>query len=531
MSRPVTRSKNVNQHPGQILLEGKQKQRTSEQKQADGAQAEQEQQEQEAAQRRGLKQLADIMDQETQEHKGFLTNPSKPRPRPTVIMKAQGPRMQCNTDPSTRPKSSIDETEGSHGMEMEGIEEGEPVNKEGGELVVDTGSQELELELELDDEEAPMVFKRQRAQKTSSRDANQAARGKSETVLFYWDCLDEHYHKCSTESAKGEYAGVGSVRDWADKLDECVPLRTLMSHRLTPSNSRCHSAQSSLTGITGTGTGTGSLLKGPRATPATTIRSSASIRPSTPVSMPPASDTEDFAPYIEGDNNVERQAIGLSARAGSRRCTVSDSIIEVVSGSELDESDPSPPPPSQFHTWLAQKQARKKRKADVHEEISESESADELKISGAPPSKRAKTQHSASASQRSGSGAKNKYINTNLPPGCTNDNIWWQVFVSSLTNFAVDYENPWNIPANEFKTALQLIWDVVYKNSIKHTVVIGGPVFYVMSFITAKQSLSNWRGGFAAAAVTIITAFFAQDPDFKDAKQHAEFATAMLKAN
>ena len=104
--------------------------------------------------------------------------------------------------------------------------------------------------------------------------------------------------------------------------------------------------------------------------------------------------------------------------------------------------------------------------------------------SGAPLSKRARTQHSTSDSQWSGSGAKNKFTSSNLPVGSTNNNIWRRVFVSTLTHFtASSHGNPWNILGDEFKTALQLIWDAVYtgKNSIKHTIVVGGPVYYSVS--------------------------------------------------
>ncbi|KIK75609.1 hypothetical protein PAXRUDRAFT_18845 [Paxillus rubicundulus Ve08.2h10] len=337
-------------------------------------------------------------------------------------------------------------------MEMIGIEEGETVDKEGGEVVVDTGSQGLELD-DVNEEEAPVVFKRQCAQKTSSRDAVQAVQGKSGSD-------GNNQPQVSADGWKG--------KQWSS------------------------------------------------------------------------------------DDDAERQAINLSANPGSWRHTALD-LVKVVSGSKLDESEPSPPPPSQFRAWWTWKQASKMGQVDVHEEISESESANEhdtaetqsttevskgikqlqhnqtnteTSQSGAPPSKWAKTWHSAPVSQRSGSGAKNKYINTDLPPGCTNDNIWQRVFILSLADFTANFENPWNIPANKFKTILQLIWDVVYKNSIKHAVIIGRPVFYV-----AKQSLNNWQGGLVAVAVTIITAFFAQDPDFEDAKQHAEFATAMLMVN
>ena len=63
MLRPTTHAKNANQHSGNIILEGKQKKCTPEEKQADDARAEQQRQEQAAERERGIKCLANIMDQ------------------------------------------------------------------------------------------------------------------------------------------------------------------------------------------------------------------------------------------------------------------------------------------------------------------------------------------------------------------------------------------------------------------------------------------------------------------------------------
>jgi len=53
----------------------------------------------------------------------------------------------------------------------------------------------------------------------------------TETVLFYWDCLDELHHESGSES-KEEYAG---IKDWAAKLK---PLTPLLPHRSTSRS--CH---------------------------------------------------------------------------------------------------------------------------------------------------------------------------------------------------------------------------------------------------------------------------------------------------
>ena len=80
MSQPATRPKNASQHPGHILLEGKQNRRTAEQKQLDDAHAEQQLQAKEAAWEQGIKQLENIVKQSTQDEGLCIANPLRPRP-------------------------------------------------------------------------------------------------------------------------------------------------------------------------------------------------------------------------------------------------------------------------------------------------------------------------------------------------------------------------------------------------------------------------------------------------------------------
>ena len=88
MSRPVTRPKNATQRPGLILLEGTQKRCSLEQKQADDKHAEQEHLAQEAARERGIKHIANLMDQSAQHEEHAHTHPSQPRPWPHIVHKA-----------------------------------------------------------------------------------------------------------------------------------------------------------------------------------------------------------------------------------------------------------------------------------------------------------------------------------------------------------------------------------------------------------------------------------------------------------
>lgn len=103
---------------------------------------------------------------------------------------------------------------------------------------------------------------------------------------------------------------------------------------------------------------------------------------------------------------------------------------------------------------------------------------------GAPPLKQAKTApHSTSGPQRLGSGVNNKYIKDDLPPGCTTDNIWRRLYISTLAHFAAGYHNPWSIPSDKFRAALQEIWDTVYAGNIEHIIMANGPVYQIVRTI------------------------------------------------
>ena len=49
-----------------------------------------------------------------------------------------------------------------------------------------------------------------------------------------------------------------------------------------------------------------------------------------------------------------------------------------------------------------------------------------------------------------------------------------------LAYFTGGYDNPWTIPSDKFNPVLQEIWNVVYARKIKHTVIVGGPVFHII---------------------------------------------------
>ena len=155
MSHPVTCAKNSSQHPGQIILDSKQKQRTPEQMQANNAQVEQQRKDQIAAREQGLKRVAKIIKQE-QEAENLLTNP--PKPRPHIPVKPPNPEDGSGTCQDLNGLPGDDSKSGENQQEVE-------------ETPTSTQSQ----------------LKRQRMQKTFARNAVKTAQGNShhetETVV------------------------------------------------------------------------------------------------------------------------------------------------------------------------------------------------------------------------------------------------------------------------------------------------------------------------------------------------------------
>ncbi|KAI6015826.1 hypothetical protein BKA83DRAFT_4129275 [Pisolithus microcarpus] len=137
-------------------------------------------------------------------------------------------------------------------------------------------------------------------------------------------------------------------------------------------------------------------------------------------------------------------------------------ITDVVSGSELDESEPSLcPPPSQYtHPWKNHVSSGGGKATNIQDDYLEPSAEEmddnvllmetkrgtkraprsqgEASSTTAPPSKRMKMPHlsAGQGSQHSGSGANKKYINSDLPAGATNENAWRQLFISTLAHFA-----------------------------------------------------------------------------------------------
>ncbi|KAI6019025.1 hypothetical protein PISMIDRAFT_107644 [Pisolithus microcarpus 441] len=161
MPHPVTCAKNADQCPGLIILEGRQKRCTLEQKQADDTQVELKRQEQVAAQEHGIRWLANIVEEADYQEKMLLTDPPKPRPKPCMELKLPNdPPMDLEN-----PEQDFNAGKDINGDGLPG-ERSYPENN--------TGSQDNKVGDE-DEASTQVVPKRQHTQKTLTHDAVQAA--------------------------------------------------------------------------------------------------------------------------------------------------------------------------------------------------------------------------------------------------------------------------------------------------------------------------------------------------------------------
>ena len=80
----------------------------------------------------------------------------------------------------------------------------------------------------------------------------------TETVLFYWDFLDDLYQ----QSIKDNISGIGKIEDWANKITSAKPVHTLIAQRPgSHGRGHGHGRGSRLASQTATNT-TNSHLKG-----------------------------------------------------------------------------------------------------------------------------------------------------------------------------------------------------------------------------------------------------------------------------
>ncbi|KAG2037782.1 hypothetical protein BDR03DRAFT_982005 [Suillus americanus] len=124
-----------------------------------------------------------------------------------------------------------------------------------------------------------------------------------------------------------------------------------------------------------------------------------------------------------------------------------------------------------------------------------------------------------------GEALRAKYKNSDLPPGCLDQNLWHGVFIPTVAH-AAGGENvhPWSIEDNVLIQILTKAWNIVYADNpslMKYQIVPGGAIYHVV-----KQRLSEWHGGLGSAAVMIIMSLMASDTTYETDQEHTEFAMA-----
>ena len=176
MARPVTRAKNLHQHPSQVILGMKQKWCTKEQKQEDDVRAEQARQEEVTARERGITCLANIISQSEKEEQDLLTNPPKPRLLPRIVVR---PPAKPSSTAKHQEQAQVDFGD-TMGIEEEPQEEDNLDDAEADENGDVDSNEDGDVESDEDssmEEEAVPVSKKQHIQKTITRNAVQVAQG------------------------------------------------------------------------------------------------------------------------------------------------------------------------------------------------------------------------------------------------------------------------------------------------------------------------------------------------------------------
>ncbi|KAG1750560.1 uncharacterized protein EDB91DRAFT_1078580 [Suillus paluster] len=512
---PNTRPKNVNQHPGEILLQNKRKRRTARQIQEDNDQAEHERQEKEAADQRTTEKIASIEDKKALKDLKILLHAPKPRPRARPVSKSKV------SQPNIEDDEEIVEAAEMGDVEMEDVAAGD-----------NDGDKDFQPSEEENEEVQP---RNKRVQKTAYREAVHAERSVNNTGINMThnqnskvDISDQADPTARGDqkgkkgvadvcAAKDDYAGMGKTKDWAEKLATSKLLRPQLESLRTESHRRV----SSIT----TSTAVSRILK------VTSARANPTGSPH-PTNNVQVNLEEPTTAFLDEDDSLEREAAFKATKKPGARHTTSADILEVSDNSlsppplrpkkrspimARTESLSSPPPrapPSMQPSRATARFIPTEPVTDLSMDIDFGESEDTspppapVSAKGTkrlttstgvsinsqpPPSKRAKTEPQSKSvmSRRDGSGANHRYQNDDLPEGCQDGNTWRRVFIPTVAHWA----------------------DLV-------------PVLKV-----AKQRLMEWRGGFGIAACSILTAFFAQDADFLDPAAREDFSRAMLKHN
>ncbi|KAG1750518.1 uncharacterized protein EDB91DRAFT_1304043 [Suillus paluster] len=507
MTRPNTRPKNANQHPGEIVLKTKQKRRTGRQIQEDNDHIEHEQQEQEAAVQRNAERIAAIEDQRALNDLKIIMDPPRPRPQARPVLKVKKPVGIAEEE----------DVEIIDTVDKDGVQ---PVEGNPEEVQTHHNNAETDHIMSSDEELAEVQPRRKHVQKMAHREAVQVAclvdnvAGINQKKDQYTRDVEARVTSISDQKGKkgvaadvgmekDDYAGISKTKDWAEKLATSKLLRPSVSHSIRTAT---HTHVSSLATSTAVSKIThGSLTStnpGPPPTPARSIK-------------------ESDLSLLDDNDSLEREAAYQASKktqAGdSARRTTSD-VVKFSSLSSPHTSRPvcapsqqitrteslsSPPPCTQPSRATARIPCCPELMSDLSMELYEPNDTEEAEDE-----------------------APSAPVNDDLPDGCQHNNTWCQVFIPTVANWAGGDVEPWGPDNHELRDVMQDIWDHIYKGRIEHEISSSGAVLKV-----AKQLLMEWRGGFGIAACSILTAFCAQDTNFLDPEAHKDFSRAMLKQN
>ncbi|KAG2156881.1 uncharacterized protein EDB93DRAFT_1247070 [Suillus bovinus] len=491
MTQPNTRPKNVNQHPGEIVLKTKQKRCTAHQVQEDNDHIKHEQQEWEAVAQHNAERIAAIEDQRALKDLKVVMDPPRPRPQAQPALKAKKP-VGTAEEEDVGIMDTVDEDD----IQLEGNPE-----------EVQTHHNDAETDHIMSSDEELAKPRRKHVQKMAHREAVQVARlvdnaaGVNQKKNQYPREVETRVTSIGDQKGKkgvaavgtekDDYAGIGKTKDWAEKLATRNVTHTCVSSVATST------AVSKITNKT-----LASTNPGPPPTPTHSVKESDSS----------LLDDDDSLKHKAAYNTKKKTQAG-----DSTRCTTLD-VVKIylwnfTSPGDTEEAEDEAPSGPLVGKGIK----RLTTSTDVG-----------INSNHAPASKRAKTEsHTTSIiSRRDGSGANHQYQNDDLPDGCHHNNTWHQVFIPTVVHWAGGDVEPWGPDDHELRNVMQDIWDHIYKGRIEHEISSSGAVLKV-----AKQRLMEWHGGFGVAACSILTAFFAQDADFLDPEARKEFSRAMLKQN
>jgi len=73
------------------------------------------------------------------------------------------------------------------------------------------------------------------------------------------------------------------------------------------------------------------------------------------------------------------------------------------------------------------------------------------------------------------------FKNEDLPDGCLDGNIWRRSYIPTYLVFAANYRDPWSIEEGSAITAMQTVFDSIYRGKIEVDIDSDGPVYYIVS--------------------------------------------------